>query len=65
MKNILIKSINDLKKSETWKIQLTLTTNFISSKEDKNEEREMHVKSDNTEVMMNDEGEVIEAFIQS
>ena len=65
MKNILIKSINDLKKSDTWKIQLTITINFVSSKEDNNEEREMHLKSDNTEIMMNDEGDVIETLIQS
>ena len=65
MKNILIKLINDLKKSDKWKIQLTITINFISSKEDNNEEREMHLKCDNTEIIMNDEGDVIETFIQS
>ena len=34
--------INDLKKSDTWKIQLTITINFISSKDDNDEERETH-----------------------
>ena len=65
MKNILIKLINDLKKSDKWKIQLTITINFISSKEDNNEEREMRLKCDNTEIIMNDEGDVLEIFIQS
>ena len=43
-----------------WKIQLTITINFISSKYDNDEEREMHSKSDNIEIIMNDEAEVIE-----
>ena len=52
--------INDLKKSDTWKNQLTIEINFFSSK-DKNEEREMHSKNDNIEIMINDEAdEVIE-----
>ena len=48
--------INNLKKSEIWKIQLTLAMNFISSI-DNNEERVMHSKSDNIEIMMNDEAD--------
>ena len=46
--------INNLKKSDTWKIQLTITNNFISSI-DNEEERLMHSKSDNIEIMINDE----------
>ena len=59
LKNILIKkitlylkdSINNLKKSDTWKIQLTISNNFISSL-DNDEERVMHSKSDNIEIMI-------------
>ena len=46
--------INNLKKSDTWKIQLTIANNFISSI-DKDEERGMHSKSGNIEIMINDE----------
>ena len=31
--------INDLKQSDTWKIQLAITVIFISSKDDNDEER--------------------------
>ena len=34
--------INDLKQPGTWKIQLTITINFFSSKDDYDEERVMH-----------------------
>ena len=44
--------IYNLKKSDTRKIQLTITNNFISPK-DKDEQRVMHSKSDNIEVMIN------------
>ena len=37
----------------TWKIQLTIAINFISSI-DNDEERVMHSKGDNLEVMVND-----------
>ena len=36
-----LKDINNLKKSDTWGIQLTMTSNFISSK-DTDEEHELH-----------------------
>ena len=43
-----------------WKIQLTIAINFISSK-DNDEERVMHSKSDNIEIMINNRAdEVIE-----
>ena len=38
--------MNDLKKSNTLKIQLTIAINFMSSK-DNDEDRVMHSKSDN------------------
>ena len=34
--------INHLKQSDTWKIELTITINFIFSKDDNHEVREMH-----------------------
>ena len=43
--------INNLKKSDTWKIQLTIANNFISSI-DNDEEHVMHSKSDNIEIMI-------------
>ena len=49
MRDIII----DLQKSDTWKIQLTIATNFISSK-DVDEERVMHSKSNNIEFMLYD-----------
>ena len=52
--------INNLKKSHTWKIQLTIANNFISSV-DNDEERVMHSKSDNIEIMINDEANEITA----
>ena len=45
--------INDLKKSDTGKLQLTIVINFISSK-DTGEEHVMHSKSNNIEIMISD-----------
>ena len=42
-----------IKKSDTWKIQLTVGNNFISYI-DNGEERVMNSKSDNIEIMVND-----------
>ena len=54
--------INNLKKSNTWKIQLAIASNYISSI-DNNEKRVMHSKSDKIEIMVIDEtDEVIEFF---
>ena len=47
--------INNLKKSETWKIQLTVTIDFASSEDDNDEEYVMHSKNDNIEIMISDE----------
>ena len=46
--------INDLKQSDIWKIQLTITVNSISSKDDNDEERVMHSKIGNIEIMISD-----------
>ena len=54
--------MNNLKKSDTWKIQLILANNFISSIHN-GEECVMHSKSDSIEIMMNDKAdEIIELF---
>ena len=45
--------LNDLKKSDTWKIQLTIAITFMSSKDD-DKERVMHSKRDNIEILIND-----------
>ena len=47
-------------------IQLTIKVNFISYEDDNDKEREIHSKSDNIEIMMNDEAdEVIEEPFES
>ena len=53
IKPYLKEIINDLKKSDTCRIQLTMTIifNFISFKYDNDEENLMHSKNDNTEVI--------------
>ena len=57
--------MNNLKKSDTWKIQLTISNNFNSSL-DNDEERVLHSKSDNIEIMINDEAdEVMEQLFDS
>ena len=57
--------INNLKKSDTWKIQLTIAIKFLSFKDkdkDNDEERIMHSKRGNIEIMIN---EVIEELFKS
>ena len=52
--------IVDYKTQGEWKIQLTMSINFISSK-DSDETRNLHTKSNNIEIMMDNEtGEVID-----
>ena len=61
-----LKDINNLKKSDERKIHLTTTINFISSKDDNNEECVMNSISDNIEIMVNDEvDKVIEELFKS
>ena len=58
-------STNNLKKSDMWKIQLTIAISFIASK-DKYEECVMRSESDNIEIMINDKAdEVIEKRFKS
>ena len=52
--------INSLRKSGTWEIYLIITMNFISFRDDNDEELVMHSKSDNGEIMIND---IIEIMI--
>ena len=47
--------INNLEKTDTWKIQLTIVNNFISSTDNDEE----HSKSDNIEIMINDEADKV------
>ena len=57
--------INDLKKSDTWKIQVKIAIDFISSK-DSDEECVMYSKSDNVQTMINDKAEeVIQELFES
>ena len=49
LKDIII----DLQKSSTWKIQLIVAINFISTK-DNDKEQVMHSKSHNIEIMIYD-----------
>ena len=51
--------INNLKESDTWKIQLTITINFFSFEDDNDEERVMHSKSDNIKIMISDEADEV------
>ena len=50
--------LNDIKKSDTLKIQLAIAVNFISSK-DIDEEDVIHAKSDNKEIKMNDKADKV------
>ena len=50
--------MNNHKKSDTWKIQLTIANNFISSI-DNDEERIIHSENDNMEIMINDEADEV------
>ena len=56
--SLYLKDINNLKKSDTWKIQLTIANNFISSL-DNDEEHVMHSKSDKIEITIIDEADEV------
>ena len=49
--------INNIKKCNTGKTQLTIKNNFVSPKVDDDEERVIHSKSDNIKTVINDEAE--------
>ena len=57
--------IIDLRNSDTWKIQLTIAINFVSSKDAK-EERIMHWKRENIKITSyNDVNEVVDELFDS
>ena len=57
--------MNDLRKSDTWKIQLTTAINLISSK-DNDEEHKMPSKSNDINIIINDKADdVIEELFES
>ena len=64
-----IRSVNTITEHITqgeWKVYLTMTINFISSKEDCYETRATHAKRDNVEIMMGSEiNEIIEKLFKS
>ena len=55
--------MNNLKKSDTQKIQLTIANKCISSI-DNYEERAMHSKTDNIEIMINNEANEVRKDIK-
>ena len=59
MRDIII----NLQKYDTWKIQLTIAINVISSR-DVDEEREMHSKSDYTKFMIYDNANFVDELFQ-
>ena len=66
IKPYLSNIINDYKTQSEWKIQLVMGINFISSKKDSDETRNMRTKSDNIEIMMGSEtDEIIKGIFKS
>ena len=49
---------NNLKKSDTWEVQLTVAINFTSSK-DNDEELVIHSKSGNIEIMIYEKADIL------
>ena len=58
-------TITEHKTQEEWKIHLTMSINFISSKEDSDETCTMCTKSDNIEIMMGSETDEITGLFKS
>ena len=57
--------ISDYKTQGKWKIQLTMSINFISSK-DSDETRNLHTKINNIEIMMgNETDEIIDELFET
>ena len=65
MKPYLKDIIIDLQKSGTWKIQLTIAIKFIISSKDTSEERIIHLKSDNMEILFVNANEAIGELFES
>ena len=62
----LVDATNDHKIKSEWKIQLAAVINIVSSKPDSDENRIMHTKSNNEEIMIGSEtNEVIEELFKS
>ena len=62
----LVDMKNYYKNKDEWKIQLTAEINFNSSKQDSDQTRIMHTKSDNIEIMIgSNTNEVIEDLFKS
>ena len=62
----LVEMINDRKNKGEWKIQLTAIINFISSKPDSDETRNMYIKSINAEIMIgSDTNEIIKILFET
>ena len=60
-----LKDINNLKISDTWKVQSTIAIDFMPFK-DADEKRVMHSKSDNKEIMVGKEtDEIIKELSES
>ena len=58
--------INNVKQSDTWKNQLAITVNSISSEDGNDEEFVMHSQNDNIEIMISDaKNEIIEKLFNS
>ena len=56
-----MEDVSNLKKSDVWKIQLTMAISFMFS-EDPDEKRFMLSKNDNIEIMINDKADEIISF---
>ena len=66
MKVYSCNKVINYKISGEWKIQLTMKINFVSSKDDFDETRTMHTKSDNVHILMGSEkDEIIEKLFKS
>ena len=65
LKNTFVCKVIDYKTQGEWKTQLSMTVNFVSSK-DSDEIRTIHTKSDNIYIMMGDEtDEIIKELFES
>ena len=61
----LRKLINHYKNKGEWKLQLIAEINFISLKPGSNETRIMHTRSDNIEIMIGDNDDIIQELFRS
>ena len=58
--------IEEYKRKEEWKVQLTIEVNFISLKPGSDETRIMYTRSDNVEIMFGDDNDdIIEQLFES